>query len=111
LAIFGRVPGALTANLTHYAGRFRMPRAVAMLLSSLILVAAVIAVAQEPIRVTTRLIEVNVVARDHLGAVGDLEQRDFKVFDNGKEQPIAIFRVSRTAPPNAAQTPLPTGVF
>jgi VWFA-related protein len=85
--------------------------AAALLPSSLILVAAAFAVAQEPIRVTTRLIEVNVIARNHLGPVGDLKQSDFKVFDNGKEQPIAIFRVSRTTPPNAGQTPLPPGVF
>lgn len=69
------------------------------------------AAAQEPIRVTTRLIEVNVIARNQLGPVGDLKQDDFKLFDDGKEQPIAIFRVSKTPPPGTGQTPLPPGIF
>jgi hypothetical protein len=57
-----------------------------------------VAVAQQseaPIKVTTRLIETNVIVRDHHGPVGDLTEKDFKLFDSGKEQKIAVFRVSK----------------
>ena len=46
----------------------------------------------EPIRVTTRLVEVNVVARDKNGPVAGLTQGDFILRDRGRVQKIAIFR-------------------
>jgi VWFA-related protein len=73
---------------------------------------AAVAVAQEPIRVTTRLIETSVIVRDHKGPVGDLTADSFKIFDNGKEQKIAVFRVSKADSSPASATPaLPAGVF
>jgi VWFA-related protein len=54
-----------------------------------------VAFAQEPIRVNTRLVEVNVIARDAHGAIEGLTADSFKLFDNGKEQRIAVFKVTR----------------
>lgn len=75
-----------------------------------------VAVAQQseaPIKVTTRLIETNVVVRDSHGPVGDLKESDFRLFDSGKEQKIAIFRISTSEPQRVeeAPPPLPPGVF
>jgi|HubBroStandDraft_4_1064222.scaffolds.fasta_scaffold542567_1 hypothetical protein len=77
------------------------------------LAVAVIASAQESIRVTTRLIETSVIVRDAHGRVRDLTLDFFKLFDGGKEQKIAVFRVSKsgTAEPASSAPPLPAGVF
>jgi len=81
--------------------------------------AGTLLLAQEPIRVNTRLVEVNVVVRNGHGAVGGLNKSDFKVFDKGKERPIALFtavtsdRAGAGAPAQKSATPepLPPGVF
>ena len=72
-----------------------------------------LALAQEPIKVTTRLIETSVIVRDHKGPVSDLTADSFKIFDNGKEQKIAVFRVSKADSPRpvSAIPALPAGVF
>jgi VWFA-related protein len=74
---------------------------------------AAIAFGQAPIRVTTRLIETTVIVRDHRGPVGDLGVESFKIFDNGKEKKIAVFRVSKPElVQRASSTPAPPpGVF
>ena len=82
----------------------------------LLLIPAVIlvtALAQDTtIRVTTRLVQVNVVVRDSHGPVTGLTKKDFKIFDKGKEQQIALFNVSTTsAKPEKPATPIPPGVF
>jgi VWFA-related protein len=46
---------------------------------------------QPVIRVTTRLVEVDVVARDRRGLVADLTKDDFTILDNGKPQKVAFF--------------------
>ena len=44
------------------------------------------------IRMTTRLVQVTVIARDgHGKAVEDLTQDDYRLFDNGQEQKISFF--------------------
>ena len=60
------------------------------------------------IRVTTRLVDVSVVARSAKGAVADLKADDFMVFDNGVERKIAFFSVQSvtTAPRPAASSRL-----
>src|SRR5271170_7379392 len=80
------------------------------------------------IRVTTRMVEVNVIVRDHNGPVSDLRKEDFTVFDKGKAQKIAFFSANSsthapasTSAPAAAQVgsataaspavPLPANVF
>jgi VWFA-related protein len=80
----------------------------ALLLSGLLL-------AQDPtIRVTTRLVQVNVVVRDGHGPVAGLAKKDFKIFDKGKEQQIALFSVlssSTDKTPAKPALPTPPGVF
>jgi len=57
------------------------------------------------LRTTTTLVQLSVVARDSKGdAVRDLTKGDFQVFDNGKEQEIAVFSPQAAAP--AAPVPL-----
>jgi VWFA-related protein len=46
----------------------------------------------EPIRVTTQMVEVNVVVRDKNGPVVGLGQNDFILRDRGRLQKIAVFR-------------------
>ena len=62
------------------------------------------------LRVETRLVEVNVVARDAKGqAVKNLTKEDFRLYDNGKEVPIEVFSGLPTTP--TAVEPLPPNVF
>jgi VWFA-related protein len=46
------------------------------------------------IRVSTHVVEVNVIVRDRSGPVADLVKSDFRVLENGKEKPIAFFSVN-----------------
>ena len=69
-----------------------------------------IALAQAPIQVTTRLVQVAVVVRDKHGAVGDLTKADFEIFDKGKPRDIASFHMSR-ASDRVARVPLPPNTF
>lgn len=61
------------------------------------------------LRVTTHLIEVNVVAQDKKGEpVRDLTRDDFTLLDNGKKQPINVFALNTT---QAAPAALPPGTY
>jgi VWFA-related protein len=64
---------------------------------------------QEPtLRVTTRLVQVNVIVQDKKGEpVSNLTRSDFRLFDQGKEQPISIFSVesNQALSPPAQQLP------
>jgi hypothetical protein len=51
---------------------------------------------QEPIRVATRLVQVNVVVHKDGLPVADLTRDDFRVLENGKEQPIELFETNVT---------------
>jgi VWFA-related protein len=52
---------------------------------------------QPTIRVTTRLIQLNVVAQDHHGnPITDLTKDDFVLKDAGKEQKISVFAMERS---------------
>lgn len=55
----------------------------------------------QPIRVNTRLVEVNVVVRDKNGPVTGLTRDDFVLRDRGRIQKIDIFRASSPEPPSA----------
>ena len=60
----------------------------------------------EPVtfKVQSNLVEVPVIVRDRQGhAVGNLRQEDFRVFDKGKQQPIAKFSVQKAAAPTAPE--------
>jgi VWFA-related protein len=86
-------------------------------LTFLALVLAAIAVSaqdtpQAPtISVSTRLVQVGVIARDKNGPVADLTKDDFVVLDRGKPQKISVFTVeSSESAPRPAQ-PLPQNTF
>ncbi len=63
------------------------------------------------IRVSARLVQVDISVRDKNGPVADLAKDDFAVFDRGKPQEISIFTVEsiKLAPPPAQ--PLPQNTF
>jgi VWFA-related protein len=53
----------------------------------------------QTIKVTTRLVQINVLVHDHHGnPVGDLTKNDFEVTDQGKVQTISLFTVDTIAP-------------
>ena len=58
------------------------------------------AAAQEPFRASVREVIVPVTVTDLKGRfVSDLDSKDFKVFDEGKEQKIQFFTRERSQPP------------
>src|ERR1700720_410615 len=77
------------------------PKIAAILIAAALLSPAALLTAQEsdkqaasqaPIRVSTELVLVNVVARDKKGnPVRDLKQGDFTLYEDGKKQQIATF--------------------
>jgi VWFA-related protein len=73
-------------------------------LGLLLLLTPLVAQDQQTISVTTRLLEVSVVAKDQAGRpVGGLTQENFTVYDNGEPQKLSFFAVEstegRTPPP------------
>ena len=67
------------------------------------------------VKVTTRLVIVDVVAHDKKGhAVTDLEAADLRILEDGKEQPIRSFLLQRgsqsTEEPAQEQVPLPANM-
>ena len=64
------------------------------------------------IRVTTRLVQVSLVAHDKKGQpVADLKKEDFTLYDKGQEQKISMFSMDTRAASAAAEPakPLPEG--
>ena len=72
-----------------------------------ILILTAVAFAQTPIQITTRLVQVVVIARDKRGPIGDLTKSDFEIFDKGKLRQIATFNMARASdrPPRTALPP------
>src|SRR5260370_5150921 len=67
---------------------------------------------QPTIRVTTRLVQVNVVVHDKKGEpVRDLKKEEFTLLDKGKEQKIAVFAVESSDAPQKGFPGLPPNVF
>jgi VWFA-related protein len=66
---------------------------------------------QPPIRVTTRLVEVNVIVRGKHGPVAGLAKSDFAVFDRGKPREIALFSVHSVREARNVIEPLPANVY
>jgi len=76
----------------------------------LLYLATVVLAQEPPIRVNTRLVEVDVVVHSKGTAVIDLNQDDFTVLDNGKSQKIASFNVVSSRTSGGKSIPLPPGV-
>lgn len=64
---------------------------------------------RSPLRITTRIVNLNVVVTDNQGhPVKDLPRDDFIILDDGHPQPIAFFStVDDQQPPSAVPTPGP----
>jgi len=63
------------------------------------------------IRVSTRLVQVDVTVRDKNGPVADLTKGDFVVLDRGKPQGISLFSVESGSSENHLIQPLPQNTF
>jgi VWFA-related protein len=63
------------------------------------------------ISVSTRLVQVGVIARDKNGPVADLTKDDFLVLDRGKPQKISVFSVESSHPAPQPSQPLPQNTF
>jgi VWFA-related protein len=61
-------------------------------------------------RAGTKLVEVDVIAKDKNGPAAGLRKEDFTLLDNGKPQAISVFSVKSAAPQARATAPLPAGV-
>src|SRR5258706_5995483 len=67
---------------------------------------------QPTIRVTTRLVQVNVVVHDKKGEpLSDLKRDDFTILDKGKQQKVAVFAVDSIGAPPKAWPALPPNIF
>jgi VWFA-related protein len=62
------------------------------------------------IRVTTRLVLVDVVVTDDDGPVTDLTVEEFRLFDEGRERGIDIFTFTEVSTGDRLEEPLPAGV-
>ena len=79
----------------------RLASRAALLLAATVIVSGQ---TQPAFRVTTRLVQVNVIVTDKTGPVEGLSKDDFVLYDNGKRQSIAVFephnrRVEQAARP------------
>jgi VWFA-related protein len=63
------------------------------------------------ISVSTRLVQVGVVARDKNGPVADLTKDDFVVLDRGKPQKISVFSLESSESMSQHAQPLPQNTF
>jgi VWFA-related protein len=63
------------------------------------------------ISVSTRLVQVSVIARDKNGPVADLAKDDFVVLDRGKPQEISVFTVESAKLASPPTQPLPQNTF
>jgi VWFA-related protein len=63
------------------------------------------------ISVSTRLVQVVVIARDKNGPVTDLKKDDFDILDRGKPQKISVFSVESSESRSRLPQPLPQNTF
>jgi len=63
------------------------------------------------ISVSTRLVQVGVIARDRNGPVADLTRDDFVLLDRGKPQKISVFSVESSKSSAQPTQPLPQNTF
>jgi VWFA-related protein len=63
------------------------------------------------ISISTRLVQVGVIARDKNGAIADLTKDDFVVLDRGKPQKISVFSIESSQSVPQPALPLPQNTF
>jgi VWFA-related protein len=63
------------------------------------------------LRVSTRLVQISVVAHEKNQPVSDLTKRDFTLFEQGKPRTISLFSVSSSKAEIAKASPLPPNTF
>src|SRR5271168_4008773 len=63
------------------------------------------------ISVSTRLVQIGVIARDKNGPVSDLTKDDFVVLDRGKPQKISVFSVESSKSVSQPAQALPQNTF
>ncbi|MEO7142877.1 MAG: VWA domain-containing protein [Bryobacteraceae bacterium] len=89
-----------------------MRRTCLLCLAALCLAAQTPAPSPQPvIRVTTRLVEINVVVHDKSGPVADLTKDDFILTEKGKPRGIAAFSVDSTKTSLNPPAPLAPNIF
>jgi VWFA-related protein len=64
------------------------------------------------LRLTTHLVQVNVIVNDNRGnPISGLSQEDFSILDNGKPQEIRVFSAETNVPSASPQIPLPPDTY
>src|SRR5258708_1131011 len=92
------------------AARLPRGRPIMGLFALPLMIAASLA-ADDVIRTSIRLVEINVLARDKNGPVTNLEKGDFVLFDQGKRQKIAFFSVDSALTERARKSEAPRDSF
>src|SRR2546429_6610855 len=87
------------------------PRPGTLFLSGLFLFAQAPDPTHPIIRVSTRMVEVNVVVHGKTGSVDNLTKSDFRILDKGKEQKIAFFSMNSARRAQKATAPQPHAKF
>lgn len=101
------MPGALTSVL-----RSRRPAKATAITAALILYLSQSFSAAQVLSVTTRLVEVRVVAQNQQGEpVANLAQDDFTILDEGRPQQISFFRTEASQAASTISRRLPPDVF
>jgi VWFA-related protein len=105
----------MTAQVGRSIVLFVVRNSSALTFLALLLAAIAVSAQNTPqapaITVSTRLVQVGVIARDKNGPVANLTKDDFVVLDRGKPQKISVFSVeSSESAPQPAQ-PLPQNTF
>lgn len=67
---------------------------------------------QSPLfRSNTRLVQINVIARDKDGPVANLDKGDFVITDRGKPQTIGVFSIHKASATAETVSALPENTF
>lgn len=102
----------IASGIVLFVSRF--PTAFALLITSglaAIAISAQNAPQPQAISISTRLVQVGVIARDKNGPVAGLTKDDFVVLDRGKPQKISVFSVESSESALQPARPLPQNTF
>lgn len=87
------------------------PRSGILLLTGLFLFAQTPDPTRPTIRVSTQLVEINVVVRGKTGPVDNLARNDFRILEKGKEVKIGFFSMNSVHQARKTSAPLPRAKF